>query len=394
MIRLSHLGILGDEGLRLFFPLAALHAIVWPLLWTGGHGLGMPVAGQIPPSAWHAGEMLFGTYGAALLGFITTAVPEWTDTPPLRRRPLFLLAGSWGIGRLAGFVGSDLLAVAGGVADILWLGALVVYCAACWRSKPSARLFGPLFWLILLTIAGAVTRSAFMAGSGALAQKGLLISGLLFVGLLGLVLARVTVPVTNMVLDPSRETTPFRPHPGRLNLAPGLVLVAVGGILAGWSQAVTGFLLVAAGAAFLDRMADSFVGRETFRAEILALMGASLLSGLGLILAGAARLGAPLPEIPALHLAFIGGLGLGVLAVFSIASLMHTGRTLPVPRAVPLALGLAVAAVILRTLPPLGLVPWPPGPAHLPAAILWSAAFLVWLRAYWPVLSTPRPEGT
>jgi uncharacterized protein involved in response to NO len=393
MIRPFRLDVLGDEGFRLFFPLAALHAMLWPLLWTGALGLGMPVDGRIPPSAWHAGEMLFGTYGAALLGFITTAVPEWTDTPPPRQRPLFLLAGLWGIGRLAGFVGSDLLAVAGGVADIAWLGALVAYGADCWRRKPAARLFGPLFWLSLLAVAGAATRVAFMTGDGALAQKGLLVSGLLFVGLLGLVLARVGVPVTNIVLDPSRETTPFRPHPGRVNLAPGLVLVAVGGILAGWSEAVTGFLLVAAGAAFLDRMADSFVGRETFRPEILALLGASLLSGLGLMLAGASRLGAPIPETPALHLAFAGGLGLGVLAVFSIAGLMHAGRSLPVPPAVPLALGLAVASVLLRTLPPLGLSPWPPGPAYLPAALLWSAAFLVWLRAYWPVVSTPRPEG-
>ncbi|MCR6628605.1 MAG: NnrS family protein [Magnetospirillum sp.] len=169
-----------------------------------------------------------------------------------------------------------------------------------------------------------------------------------------------------------------------------MVLVAVCGVLAGWSDGVTGYLLVAAGAAFLDRISDLLIGRETFRTEILALVGASLLSGVGLILAGMARLGAPWDGITALHLAFMGGLGLGVLAVFAIAGLMHTGRSLPVPRSVSVALALTVGAVGLRTLPALGVIPWPPGPPHALAALLWSATFLIWLRAYWPYLSRPK----
>ncbi len=386
----ARLDILGDEGLRLFFPLAALHAALWPLLWTAVHGLDMPLAGAMPPSFWHGGEMIFGTYGAALIGFITTAVPEWTDTPRPRGRPLFILAGLWGIGRFAGFLGGDVLAAAGGVADILWLGALVAYVARTWAARRHARLFGPLFWLSLLAAAGTAMRAGFVLGDVEMAQKSLLVAGVVFVGLLGLVLARITVPVTNIVLDPSRESSPYRPHPGRINLAPGLVFVAVCGIVADLSPAVTGYLLIAAGAAFMDRMAEAFIGREAFRPEILVMAASSALSGMGLMLAGAARLGAPFTEIPALHLALMGGLGLGVLAVFSIAGLMHTGRTLPVPRAASAAIALALAAIALRTLPDLGVLPEPPGPRHALAALLWAAAFLVWLRAYWPFLSGPK----
>lgn len=61
------------------------------------------------------------------------------------------------------------------------------------------------------------------------------IGALVYLGLLGLVLARITVPVTNLVLDPSEETSPYRPHPGRRNLAPGLVALAVAGTL--WAAA-------------------------------------------------------------------------------------------------------------------------------------------------------------
>ena len=147
-------------------------------------------------------------------------------------------------------------------------------------------------------------------------------------GLLGTALARITVPVTDLVLDPSRQTSPFRPHQGRLNLAPGLVVVAIAAEAATLSLEVRAYLLIAAGAAFMARVVEALIGRRILRAEILALAGSSLFSGTGLVLVSAARLGAPFLETSAWHLALMGGLGLGRLAVFSIASLRHTGRQL------------------------------------------------------------------
>nr|WP_247896110.1 NnrS family protein [Azospirillum brasilense] len=83
------------------------------------------------------------------------------------------------------------------------------------------------------------------------------------------------------------------------------------------------------------------------------------MAGAGLLLVGASRLGAPFAETPALHLALMGGLGLGVLAVFAIPVLFHTGRTFPLPAAARLALPLLVGAVALRVLPELGALPAP-----------------------------------
>lgn len=60
--------------------------------------------------------------------------------------------------------------------------------------------------------------------------------------------------VTNLILDPTETISPFRPHPGRLNLAPGLVALAIAGDLAGLSPAAGGYLPIAAGAAFMDRV--------------------------------------------------------------------------------------------------------------------------------------------
>ncbi|MDQ2104329.1 NnrS family protein [Azospirillum isscasi] len=384
--------VLGDEGLRLFFPLAALHAALWPVLWAVVNGFAMPFDGAIPPGLWHAHEMLFGSFGAAVIGFITTASPEWTDSRRLQGRALFALAALWGAGRVAGLSGADGAAIAAAVADTAWLAALPVYVAAVSWRKRTTRLTGVLLWLGALAAAGAAVHAAFVLGDVERAQDGLHAAGLVLLGLLGLVLARITVPVTNLILDPGQTRSPYRPHPGRLNLAPGLVAVALAGEIAGLSPAVSAYLFIAAGAAFLDRVAESFIGRAVFRTEILALAGSSLLAGAGMLLAGASRLGAPFPETPALHLALMGGLGLGVLAVLAMAGLFHTGRTFPLPAAARPAFPLLVGAVALRVLPELGAMPPPPGPPHALAALLWAAAFLLWLKVYWPFLSKPRVD--
>lgn len=70
------------------------------------------------------------------------------------------------------------------------------------------------------------------------------------------------MPVTNLVLDPTEITSPYRPHPGRINLAPGLMGLLLLSEAVGLSETARGYLAVAAGAAFLDRVAESFVGRE------------------------------------------------------------------------------------------------------------------------------------
>jgi uncharacterized protein involved in response to NO len=379
--------VLGDEGLRLFFPLAALHAALWPFLWAALLGFDLPLARSVPPALWHAHEMILGAFGGALIGFLTTAIPEWTDTARPRGRTLFVLAAIWGLARLIGLPGADALGMVAALADIAWLGWLIVFAIRVSLARRTEKLLAFIGWLAALLACEIAIRAAFLSGDIAMAQDALRIAGLVFLGLLGLALARITTPITNLVLDPSEETAPFRPHPGRLNLAPGLLVLLIAGEIAGLSPAVTGYLAIGAGAAFLDRVAEGFVGRAGLRAELLALAGASLLAGLGLLALGASRLGAPWPASAGLHLAFMGGLGLGVLAVFALAGLLHTGQPLGLDRSTRLALLLLPLAVLLRVAPDFGFPV--PGPMHLLAALIWPAAFLIWLRRYWPLLSDP-----
>lgn len=383
----GRLAVAADEGFRLFFPLAAAYAALFPLLWVLGFGLDLPFARTVPPSLWHAHEMLIGAFGAALIGFLTTAVPEWADTDPLRGRPLWVLAGLWGTGRVVGLCGWDGLSAFGMLADLAWMAALLGYLLRLSIQRRTDRLLAFAFWLALLAICTAIARLAFLIGDIDRAATFLHLAGFAYLGLLGLALARITVPVTNLVLDPTESRSPFRPHPGRLNLAPGLVLIAIAGQMLDLSPAVQAWLIFAAGAAFMDRVAEAFIGREALRAEILLLAGSTAFAGLGLMMTGAALLGAPWSDVTGLHLSFMGGLGLGVYAVFCIAGLLHTNQPLGLSRGARLGALALVIATVLRIAPDLGFDI--PGPRYVAATIAWAAGFLIWLASYWPSLQSP-----
>lgn len=161
------------------------------------------------------------------------------------------------------------------------------------------------------------------------------------------------MPVTNLVLNPSEETSPYRPHPSRKNLASGLVALALLGKLFGLSYTVVAWLMISAGAELFDRASEGFIGREALRAEIIMLTVPSLLSDTGLIRLGAASLNAPILPAGGWHLALMGGIGMDVLAVLSIAGLFHAGLTLPVGREVKVAIVFLLISIFSRVLPEL-----------------------------------------
>ncbi len=375
-----------DEGLRLFFPIAALHAALWPLIWVAGWQLGLPFAHSTVPAHWHAQEMLIGSFGAALLGFLTSALPEWTDTEGLKGKPLLILSGLWALARLIGLFGIDAAIVLGGILDQIWLVFLVGYAACLGWEKRTMALTGFVLLLATLAIAAGLLRFSMLTDAYDLAERAIRVMQYAFLGLLGLALARITVPITNRVLDPSEETSPYRPHPGRINLTPGLAGLLIAAEFSGFSDAVCGYLVLATGAAFLDRVAEGFIGRQGWTFEIAGLWLSSLLAGLGLLLVGFGRVGVDIPTLGGLHLMLMGGLGLGVLQVLSIAGLLHTGQLLGFSRITRAAILGLLTAVALRVAPEF----WPsltlPGGQYGPSALAWASAFLLWLYAYIPLL--------
>ena len=87
-------------GFRPFFLGAALFAGVAVPLWI------LVLAGiddqtfLYPARDWHVHEMVFGFLPAVITGFLLTAIPNWTDRPPIRGYELMLLSILWLAGRL------------------------------------------------------------------------------------------------------------------------------------------------------------------------------------------------------------------------------------------------------------------------------------------------------
>ena len=90
-----------------------------------------------------------------------------------------------------------------------------------------------------------------------------------------------------------------------------------------------------------------------------------------------------------LHAQTAGLSGTMILAVVTRVALGHTGRPLVVRPAIAVAYALVVAAALVRVFGPALL---PLGAVHVLAcaAVLWAAAFAIFLVLYVPILIAPR----
>lgn len=383
------------EGLLLFFPVAAIHAMLSPLIWVTLFGFGLPYTHAIPPYQWHAHEMIFGTYGAALAGFLTSAVPEWTDTPPRRGRALLLLLGLWLPGRVIGLFGIQALVLLAAVTDTAFLSLLFWYVLKPLLDRRSTRHASFAVWVGLFMLAELGIRVAWLTKAFDIAEQLLQTSLIVFLVFFALAVARINVVVINLALDPSGETTPYRPHPGRQNLAASMVTIYAAAALAFPHSTAPSYLALAAAATFFDRLAEWFIGKAVLRTQVLALAAANAFAGGGFLLIGLSGLGASVAPATGLHMLSVGSLGLAVLAVFIIAGLRHTGRPLDLPWQAHVAVALMMAAGIVRVLPELGVGPSLTGIHYGLSAVLWSAAYGIWLVGFLPLLMNPvkQPNG-
>jgi len=377
------------EGLKLFFPVAACHAVLLPLTWIVLFAFALPFAHNIPASQWHAHEMIFGTYAAALAGFLTSAVAEWTDTRPRHGRGLLILLFLWLPGRIVGLLGWEALVVVAAITDLAFLGLLLWYVVRALIARGSTRHSSFAVWIASFWLLELSVRLAWLSGNIELAGRLLHAALMIFLVFFSLAVARINVVVINLALDPSGTTTPYRPHPGRQNLAAGLIAVYAVAALLAPASTVPAYLALAVAAALLDRLAEWFIGTAVLRTHVLALAGANLFAGAGFMTIGLAGLGAPLSPTTGLHMLSVASLGLAVLGVFIIAGLRHSGRPLDLPWHAHAAVLLMLAAGLVRVLPEIGAATFLSGAHYALSALLWSLAFLVWLAGFVPLLRHP-----
>lgn len=100
----SNNNVLFSAGFRVFFPLAALSAVLivsyWVMLVTGFADY---LPSRFSPVGWHQHEMIYGMVVAVIIGFLYTAVPNWTGQPTPTGMRLACLGTIWILGRVCVF---------------------------------------------------------------------------------------------------------------------------------------------------------------------------------------------------------------------------------------------------------------------------------------------------
>lgn len=382
--------VLFRQGLRPFFLLCAGWAVLAMALWLMALHHGPLPGGPLPGIRWHAHEMVAGFVGAALSGFLLTAIPNWTGRPAYSGPPLMLLAALFVVARLVLLPGSPVPAPLAALIALLPLPALLATVLPAVARAGTLRLFGPpalilAFWagdVLMLGDAAGWWHGTFESG-----QLLALDMALVLVGLIG---GRIIPAFTrNALRAAGREAAePTRPGLDTAGIA-ALVAVAVvdlvapGGRLAG---AVAGVAAVLT----LLRLAR-WGGLRTLDQPLLWVLHlAYLMVPVALAVKAAFLLAGAGWAANWLHLQGIGAIGLMILAVMPRATLGHTGHPLRASRAMRVAWVALPVAAALRAF----------GPNLLPAAVsyaaagtLWMLAFALFLGAHGPMLLQPRADG-
>ncbi|MDO9116888.1 MAG: NnrS family protein [Nitrospira sp.] len=371
-------------GFRPFFLSAALFAgiaiPVWALILSGWTDSPFRYA----PRDWHVHEMLFGFLPAVITGFLLTAMPNWTDRPPLRGTPLLALVTLWMAGRLTIAMPWPTPLVSA----LIDAGYLAVLAAIVWREIIAGKAWdrAPIGIVISLYAAANILFHVLaLRGSETDLPERMAVA--LMMLLLALIGGRVTPSFTSDYLA-ERGLPDQLPSFSRFD---GLTILLT--VIAALSWVVqpqagtTGWFLSIAGLANSVRLAR-WRGWLTWREPIVLIlhMGYGWLA-FSLLIIGGSILGFGLKPADAVHALTTGAVGAMTLAVMTRASLGHTGRPKQADRLTIVIYMLVNLGALLRVFGPMSGLP--PNLVLGAAAAFWSGAYLLFAALYGSYLIRP-----
>jgi uncharacterized protein involved in response to NO len=371
-------------GFRPFYLLAALLATLALPLWLAQYFGLLALPAPYAPMAWHAHEMVFGFAVAVIAGFLFTAARNWTGLPTPTHLPLALLAVLWLLARVLMLTGPEWAAA---IADVAFL---VAAAAVLWLPLRRSRNRNQFFVALLLVLAGA-NLAFHLAHASALeiAELTPVRFALYLVVLIVTIMGGRVIPSFTRNAIPGARSRMVRP----LDLsAIALAAAAFAVLLGALPGTLAGILCIGAAALHAARLWtwDPWCTRGAPILWILHLSYAWIPAGL--LLLGLHALGAPIAATLGDHALSAGAVGGMIIGMITRTARGHTGLPLRVH-------GVEVTAYVFVHLAALARVMWPlvaPGTsawALSAGGALWSAAFLLYLIVYVPLLAAPRADG-
>jgi len=372
-------------GFRPFFFGGATWALIAIALWLCMlSGLVSPPT-RFEPTAWHRHEMLFGFVGAAVAGFLLTAIPNWTGRLPIAGKPLLALFGLWAMARLAVLFSSLVGLWTAAVLDVGLFVSLAILAAREVVASKNRNV--PIVGLVLLF---GIADAADYAEAGGLirGELGWRMGIALVILMISLIGGRIIPSFTrNWLVKRGVKRLPTQPQ--SLDL---LVIAATALALLFWlvfpDERLTGWMLVLAAMAQALRLSRWGGHRTLSDPLVLVLHVGYAWVPVGLFLLGLSVAGSAVPRSAGIHALTAGAMTTMILAVMSRASLGHTGRELKASSSTAASYLCVTLGALLRVLASLGV-----GPYALMlnlAGALWGAALLLFVVVYRPILWGPR----
>lgn len=376
-------------GFRPFFLLATVHALVSMGVWLA------MLVGWLPASMsrtifWHIHEMLFGFAPAVIAGFLLTAVPKWTSSPPVSGRGLLGLVALWLLARLAGwfvvpgqFQGWTLLAHL-----VTWsfLPVLAVVVTIPILRAAKARNYGvPAVLFVLAACHGLFLFGGYFVRAETLALD-------LYMLLMLIIGGRITPAFTRNWLNRRQLRSGDIAVPACVEHVFWIAILAlviaqqigVGFVLQSLLCLLAGFLLLARLWFWRGYRAMSDILLSVLHLGHLWIATALLLRAAG-------WWSMAIPNRAWMHAMAIGAMGTLILGMMPRVTLGHTGRALIMPRWGWGIFASITAAAFLRTLSATGVTPRSPWLEF--SAVFWLLAFAGFAVFFWPKLFKPRVDG-
>ena len=377
-------------GFRPFFLGAATAAVllilIWMLIYQFAWSLDL---NGLPPTYWHAHEMVYG-YGLAIIaGFLLTAAKSWTNLQTLHGYKLLALFCLWAIGRIIPFAGAVLPVAVMAITDSLFVLVVFVHISILIFQSKQYRQIIILVLLLLLLGGSRLFYTGVLQNNPALMQKGIYMGLYLLINII-LVMGGRVIPffIERGVGYPVKLTSRRW-----LDIA-GIALFALFWIIEVFTPLQQYNAIIAAVLLILHswRLWGWYTPGIWRKPLLWVLYIAYGMLVIGFLLRATAGI-FNFPPVLATHAFGYGGVGVITLGMMCRIIWGHTGREIAnPPRTLPLIFTLIILGAIVRSIVPAFL----PGSYQLwigLSQVLWIFAFGVFLYIYAPVLIAPRVDG-
>ncbi len=377
-------------GFRPFFLAAGIFSILAMAIWMANYVFSVEfVFSGIPPSLWHAHEMMFGYVMAVVAGFLLTAIKNWTGEEVLRGKTLALLFLLWLVARLLPLTGLmipvEILAVVD-VAFLFFLGLACLRPVLKVKQYKQIGIISKIFLLMFCNIAFYLGLMGVLADG---VQWGLYSAMYMIIALIFVMMRRVMPMFIKNGIDGEVElkNRAWVDHSSLVLL----VCLWISDVFTGYDN-LTAIFAVLLALLHTLRLAGWYTNKIWSKSLVWILVAAYASFILGFALK-ALSITSGISPFLSIHAFTAGGIGLLTIGMMARVSLGHTARNVFEPPAIVFwSFAVLLLGVIVRVIFPLfnmELYVYWIGISQL----LWMIAFAIFVVVYAPMLLSARTDG-